>query len=620
MKQNFLLDNDDILFQVEKKLPVRELFQELTEKDKEVIGANTFEEYITGWKDVLDSIGEVCGETIAPNAQEVERKGLSLKDGEVELSAELKSNLEILNGLGIAGFGVGTENGGLGAPFFIEMVTCEMMQRACPSTLLNVAWYGAIAHVIEEFGSKEQIDEYVPHIVSGEWSGSMALTEPDAGSDLAEIRSYGEKQEDGSWKLFGTKRFISNGNGQCCLVLAKNSKGSKGLRNINLFICPRILDGKQNYEVGKIEEKIALHGSATCELNFDGSKAYLLGKDGEGFQYMLKLMNEARISVGFQALGTLEGAYRLAEAFALDRETWGKPIAHHELIAEKLLDIEVEIKAFRSLCYRAAYQYSRTVAINRKLKAGDLTDKEKADKTKELSELTRKVRRYTPLIKWWAGEKSFEHSRTCLQIHGGYGFTTEYRAEWWLRESLILSIYEGTSQIQALMFVKDTFKDIIRNPTKFLERLAHAKLKSVSEIDSVKRKYYKAKQNFFSSVFSVMLKLFATNVRANLSNLKQKDMIRLSRELGKHLMNIENLRPVFLHAERLCEMQTAICMAKSCIEDYEIDETRKWIAERYLNVQLARTDYLRQLIEQEDPVIEARLDSYKRHANLAGNE
>jgi alkylation response protein AidB-like acyl-CoA dehydrogenase len=614
-KENFFSDNDDIQFQFTKRMDYTELFKWVTPMERETVSANSPEEYAKVWDEVLSGYGEFSASEIAPNSQKVEREDLALVDGEVKFGPTIADNVKGYIELGAPALGVGPEYGGLGAPLFVEMAACEIGNRACPSTMLNTGWWGPISAIIEQFGSEELKAEYCPKIATGEFSGSMSLTEPDAGSDLGGIRTYGDMQADGTWRLFGAKRFISNGNGDVSLVLAKNKKGATGLDDLSLFLCPARIDGKRNFTISKLEEKVGLHGSATCELVFDNSKAFILGENGQGFQYMLRLMNDSRMGVAFQGLGLMEAAFRMAAEYANERKTWGKPIAHHELIAEKLLDMEVETKAFRSLCYQAAYNRTLQYAGERYLEANpNISESEKKDIEKKIKRYGLRVRRWTPLVKYWAGEKSVEHARNALQIHGGYGFTKEYRAEWWVRESLIYSLYEGTSQIQALMCMKDTLKEVVQRPRAFFEAAFGFKVKGFSEPDPLRKKLYKMKETMHNAVVAILFRLMKTNVRTSMSEMNGPDILNKVKSLSKDLMKFDSLQPALLHAERICEMKCLIAITEAAIWDAEADSSRTWIAERMANIAGPKVAYLKSQIDVDDPVIDSRLAGYSENS------
>jgi alkylation response protein AidB-like acyl-CoA dehydrogenase len=608
-KENFFEDNPDILFHLNHRVDYQTILDLLDDEEKQAVATQSIDDYKNTWIEVLSALGEVVGSEVAPNSAKVEKEDLKLSpNGEVEFGPAMNSNRQKLLEIGASSIGVHPKFGGLGLPFLLEVITIEMIYRACPSTLLNMVWYSSIGNIVQDFGNDAQINEVLPKIASGEWSGSMSLTEPDAGSDLAALRTYGEKQADGTWKLYGTKRFISNGCGEISLVLAKNKKGANTLNDLNLFMVRRHEAGKLNFTISKIEEKVALHGSATCELNFDGSRAELLGKDGEGFRYMLSLMNDARIAVAYQGLGLMEAIWRLAKNYAEQRHTWGKPIAQHELIAEMLLDMEIDTKALRSLLVQGAQYRSLIVLAERAIKEKRVTGDKLHDLEKKLAIWKKRSRNWTPLLKWWVGEKAPHYARLGLQIHGGYGFTKEYRAEWLLRESLILGIYEGTSQIQALMCIKDTLKDVIRRPTDFVEVALGTKVRAMSESNPLRKKLWRCRQLVNGSIVSLLYRLVRANVRASLSENSAKDILKLLKIVSRDLVKFENISPALLHAERITEMKCCVSMAESLCRDAEKDPSRKWIAERFLNKSLARISALKVQIEMDDPVIAQRLN------------
>lgn len=609
-KQNFFLDNDDILFQLKQRMDFEALFNGLNKEERAATNCQTVEEFKAMSLTVLETLGEICGSVLAPNTAQIEREEIMLKDGEVIFPPTLIKNMQALLEFGCSTLGASPEYGGLATPFLIEMIASELIMRACPSTGLNVVWYSGVGHIIEKFASKEIKDQVMPRIVAGEWSGCMALTEPDAGSDLANLRTYAEPQADGTVKIYGSKRFISNGCGQIALVLAMREKGATGLSNINLYMCLRKdVDGRDNFRVTKLEDKLGLHGSATCELAFDGSKGVLLGEDGKGFQHMLLLMNDARIAVGFQGLGLIQAVWRLASDYASQRKSWGKPIAQHELIAEKLMDLEVETAAVRSLCYQAALSQSLMYQAERVLKQNkDMNDEERSLVEKRLSKHRKRVRRWTPLIKWYVGERAPEVARTGLNIHGGYGYTKEYRAEWWMRESLILALYEGTSQIQGLMCVKDTLKAVIRRPTQFIETALGLKVQKLRTKDPIKKRLYEAKQLEAGAVIAIILKLVKANFRATISEVKPTDLPRFVKLLAREFVTMQNVGPALLNAERLTHIKALVALAECLYRDAEAEPSRRWMAERWLAKALPRIEALKQEIEYEDLALLQRLE------------
>ena len=407
---------------------MQELYDFTSTQDREAVAANSAEEYEQAWVQALASLGEAVGSEVAPHIRQVEDEKPSVDElGNLQPGPRLASNIKLLYDMGVAPLTARSEWGGLGAPFIVQCCMFELLFRACPSTALNVIWHGTVADVIEAFGSEEIKQRYVPKLSSGEWSGCMVLTEAGAGSDLAALTAYAEQQDDGSWRLHGSKRFITNGAADVALVLANTSKGQQGLQHLSLFIAPRLLEGKPNYQVSSLEDKLGLAGSATCDLNFDGSYAQLLGETNKGFSYMLILMNGARIVTGFQGVGTLEAVYRLAKNYASERRTWGKKIAEHELIADKLLDMEMDLKAIRSLVYKAAFRQSYIDIAKAYLAAHpDLDADTRQQLQQKMSDYQSRIRQWIPLIKYQVGENVAMHARNALQIHGGYGYSREY--------------------------------------------------------------------------------------------------------------------------------------------------------------------------------------------------
>ncbi len=609
-KADFFNDTPDILWLLENRMNWEALWEWLGDEEREAVSAKSSDEYRRAWMDVLANLGELIGTEIAPNARAVDEEEVVLdSSGRVQFGPALRSNMEKLVAVGLPGFGGSVASGGLGAPFCLELVANEMLYRACPSTLLNCVWWSSVAHVIEAFSKPGEFAEVLAKLCSGEWSGNMALTEPDAGSDLSALRTWGEPQADGTWRLYGSKRFISNGNGEVSLVLAKNAKGAEGLKALNLFLCLRDVGGKTNIEVTKVEHKTGLKGSATCELKFDGAKARLLGSDGEGFKCMLKLMNAARIAVGLQAVGLMEAVFRMSWDYAHQRKSWGKPLAHHELIAEKLLDMEVETRAARSFCYQAAYHHSMFYAGEQYLARNpDLPEDKRNEVKAKVARHARKLRRWTPLIKYWVCERSVAHARQGVQILGGYGFTTEYRAEWWMRESLILTIYEGTSQIQAMMSTKDTLNDVIRKPRKFIEVALGIGMQAIAETDPMRRRLAKIRQLFNSAVIAVLFQLFKLNIKANMGDVKATEVVKLAKLLrSKKLLRFDSLGPALLHAERLTEMKSLVAICEILVKDAKVDPSRTWLAERMLSRATARIACLRSEMDIADPELLRRL-------------
>lgn len=605
---NYFSDNPDIKFHIENKIDMKALFNLMTEEEKAFFDAKNAESYRQGVFEILENFGPICDE-VASRSRQIDELDIELKDGKEQVPPLLKKNLEILKSYGFLGGGIQTNYGGYGIPFFCEMSAAEMLNRACPSTTISAYWFNSVARIIEKYGSKELCEKYIPQIARAEISGNMALTEPDAGSDLAGIKTYAVDQKDGTWKLYGTKRFITNGGAELSLVLAKTEKGAKGLDKLSLFLCPRFLDGKDNIRLLKIEKKLALHGSLTAELAYDGSTAYLLGEKNSGFHYMLDLMNESRIGVAIQALGAMEAVFRLASNYANERKTWGKPIAQHELIAEKLLNMEVELKAARSLSYEAVYLQSLRSLLERRLREETLSESTRSEYEKTLRKVTLELRQKTPLVKYWLSEKAVEHARVGLQIHGGYGYMQEYKAEWLLREVLIYPLYEGTSQIQALMCIKDEIKAVIKDPKQLLNRSVELKIKSFTERDTLEKQLVQLRVYSWDSLLSILYKLAKENAQDLKIDVFKKNPIKFLRSISLKSMQMQRLGSALLHAENFCELKCLESLAESLVKDARVDNSRVWIAEHFLSRAKIRAQYLYSVIKSEDKILKERLSA-----------
>lgn len=411
----------------------------------------------------LQELGEFAAREIAPRAREIDAEGVGFESGQVVLPKALLENIQGLRKLGAMGPNLPREHGGFNFPFTVGAAMMEVLSRACTNTLLLWVFYQSPAVTILRFGSKEQIERWVRPLAEGAISGAVAMTEPDAGSDLGQLRATARPEGD-HWRLTGRKQFITNGCGDVCVVLARSEEGSAGLQGLSLFVVPRLDNGKENYRVAKPEKKFTIRGSATCELSFDNSCAELLGPRGAGFSEILTFMNEARIAVAIQGLGISQAAFEAARRYAGQRVQMGRPIAKHELVADLLLDMEAEIHALRALVYRCAELQDRVIGLTRP----QLLRREAVAETKQLRRVKRELRDRTPLVKWFGAERTLWITRAAVQVHGGYGVVQEYDVERHYRDALILPIYEGTSQIQALMSLKDQVKWALESPGRLL--------------------------------------------------------------------------------------------------------------------------------------------------------
>lgn len=455
---NFFTDNPDLQFHFKEGVHWERFVPLWEEGFRHEDGPRTLAEARELYEASVTELGEYAAREIAPRAREVDEQGVSFKDGQVIHPPPLLKNIDGLRKLGVMAVNLPREVGGFNFPITVSAAMLEILSRACTNTMLLYAFYQGPAVMVLRFGTKEQVERWVPPLAAGAISGSVAMTEPDAGSDVGNVSTSAIPEGD-HWRVSGRKQFITNGCGDVCVVLVRTEPGSKGLEGLSLVVVPRTDHGKENYRVAKPEKKFVIRGSATCELAFDGSCAELLGPRGAGFSEILTFMNEARIAVAIQGLGISQAALVAARAYAGRRVQMGRPIARHELVADMLLDMEAEIAAMRALVLRCTQLLDEILGLER---PGARPD------PRRLAALKRELRDRTPLVKWFGSERALWITRTAVQVHGGYGVVHEYDVERHYRDALILPIYEGTSQIQALMSLKDQAKWALERPWRLL--------------------------------------------------------------------------------------------------------------------------------------------------------
>lgn len=479
-RNNFFTDNPDLLFQFKNALDWGRVVPGLERGFKEEGGFSSVEEAVRTYEEALTLAGRYCATEVAPRAREVDSVEARLEDGEVLLSPAMKANLDKARELGILGPDVERKYGGWNFPMTVTGMMVEMLARACPATMVQYAFFASPARLILRFGTQAVKDRFAPPLLAGERSGAVCITESDAGSDVGNIRTRAELK-DGVWRVTGRKQFISNGGADDAVVVARTDPASHGLAGLGLFVVQRSVqrDGRKltNFTTARIEHKVCIRGSATCELVFEDSEAHILGEPGKGFEYIVSFMNEGRVGVAIQALGHSQAAYATALAYARGRVTMGKPISRHELIADQLVDMDVEIRSLRAMLYRVAAAQDRYTAAEREREALPAGDPRAADLEREMKGLARFGRELTPLLKYQAAEKCMEICKRALQIHGGYGVINDYEVERFYRDSVIFTLYEGTSQIQALMCLKDQMKWLRADIGGFFGRAAGAWLR-----------------------------------------------------------------------------------------------------------------------------------------------
>ncbi len=443
---NYFQDNSDIRFHLQHM----DLGRVIDLWEDDYAEAATYPEApvdaddaMDNYQRVLDIVGDIAANTVAPRAEEVDRVGARFENGDVILAPGTVESLDRLRKADLMGFTLPRAFGGLNLPKTIYTIATEIISRA-DAALMNLFGLQEIADTINKFGSAEQREKYLPRFASGAASGAMALTEPDAGSDLQAVMLKATQDADGTWRLNGVKRFITNGCADISLVMARSEPGTTGGRGLSLFIYERDSD----LTIRRIEHKLGIHGSPTCELQFNNARAELLGKQKFGLvKYTMSLMNGARLAVAAQAVGIAEAAYRESAAYAADRIQFKKPIRRFSAVYELLVGMKVDIEAARTLLYETARIVDIKEGIEHRMerypdRAGDLRDSEKR--------YSRYAALFTPMAKAVASEMANRVCYHAIQIHGGVGYTSEFPVERFYRDARITNIYEGTTQLQVV--------------------------------------------------------------------------------------------------------------------------------------------------------------------------
>jgi 3-(methylthio)propanoyl-CoA dehydrogenase len=420
-------------------------------------------EEVETYKTILRTTGDICAD-IAAGARDHWHEEARLEQGKVVVPPHIAAGYEKLKGAGLVCLTLSPEYGGYGLPAIVNSAYLEMVSRADPSLMTIIGLQAGVALDLEKYGDEALKRRYLPRFASGELQGSMDLTEPQAGSDLGGIVTRATR-EDGRYFLDGEKIFITNGGADVHLVLAREASSfeqSKGTTNgLNLMLCPvELPDGRRNgVRVSRVEHKMGIHGSPTCVVEFERAEAFLLGKPGQGFRAMLDLMNNARLGVAAQAIGIAEAAYREAVEHAKQRVQFGAPIIEQPLVKSMLTLMAINIQAARALLYRTCTLLDTTDALRRHLDSErGAADPDRPQLREELERNMQLIRFFTPLCKYYATEISNHVTRQGIQVHGGIGYMAETPAGHYHSDSIITTIYEGTSEIQASFALKEMAK------------------------------------------------------------------------------------------------------------------------------------------------------------------
>jgi len=422
---------------------------------------------VGAYSTILETVASLASDFEKPARENWSAEAELTPDGGAVPPAHMREAYAQLQEAGLVSLPVPEEYGGYGVPTIMNGWVLEMISRANPSLMMVVGLQTGVANDIAKYGSEEVKRTYLPRFASGEVQGSMDLTEPQAGSDLGGITTRASDIEDGQVQVDGQKIFISNGGAEIHLVLARdadNFDDSKGTTNgLSLILVPRHReDGSDNgVKVTRLEKKIGIHGSPTCEMVFENSVGVRLGKKGQGFRAMLDLMNAARLGVASQALGLADAAIFDATEYANQREQFGKTVAEQPLVMAMLAKMIVNNEAVRALLYRTYRLFDFNVAREAALKRKDISEAERGEIQAEFERDTARVRLLTPLCKYFATEVCSDITRDAVQIFGGVGFTKAADVGKYLADSVITTIYEGTSEIQASFALREMGKGVL---------------------------------------------------------------------------------------------------------------------------------------------------------------
>ena len=420
--------------------------RDFADADKYDYAPLDFADAMDSYDKVLEVVGEICGDIIAANAEDVDHEGPRVENGRVIYAEGTKRNLEACRKAGLMGMAMPRRLGGLNFPITPYIMAADIVSRA-DAGFENLWGLQDCAETIYEFADDAQKEKYIPRVCAGE-TMSMDLTEPDAGSDLQSVMLKATERPDGTWVLNGVKRFITNGDSDIHLVLARSEEGTRDGRGLSMFIYDKRNGG---VTVRRIENKMGIKGSPTCELVYKDAPAELVGSRRMGLiKYVMALMNGARLGIAAQSVGLSENAYREALAYARDRKQFGKAIIEFPAVGEILSVMKAKLDASRALLYACTrfvdmYKIYDDIAKERKLSV---------DEKKEAKEFSRLVDAFTPLAKGMTSEFANQNAYDCIQIHGGSGFMKDYACERVYRDARITSIYEGTTQLQVVAAIR----------------------------------------------------------------------------------------------------------------------------------------------------------------------
>jgi 3-(methylthio)propanoyl-CoA dehydrogenase len=551
MPQNYFLENSDMRFHLrhldlEEAVGMRE--RGFSEAEEFADAPESFTDAVDGYERVLEMLGEICAEGIGPRARSVDAEGAVLSGGTVRYAAGTYENLRDLRQAELMGVTLPRRYGGLNFPLTTYAMMIELVSRA-DASLQNLFGLQDIAETIHRYGSEDQRRRFLPRFASGEVDGAMALTEPEAGSDLQAVQLKATfDPATNRWVLNGMKRFITNGCAKVLLVLARSEEGSRDGRGLSMFVC----ESGPWLEVRRIEEKLGIHGSPTCELQFRNAPAELVGSRLRGLtRYVMSLMNGARVAVAAQAVGVGEAAYREALSYARTREQFGQTIDRFPAVYEMLVRSRVQLAAARALLYETTrYVDLRDEHEWHVEHGGEDLPAGARERAKVFSRIAGVL---TPLSKAFCAEMANQVAYEGLQVHGGTGYMKDFNAERLARDARITNIYEGTTQLQHVAAVGGVVQRVLE---PLMSELAHLP-------------------------FQGRLRRLASSV----------DVAR--EKVNRAVAYVEGRKdPEYfnLMARRLCQMETSVFTSYLLLRDALKEKSRELLAERFILEALPQVD------------------------------
>jgi alkylation response protein AidB-like acyl-CoA dehydrogenase len=561
---NFFEDNEDIRFLFEHMdLAAIAAVQEdgFAHADDAPYAPLDADDAIDNYRRILTIAGDVAANVIAPRADAIDRTGNTLnEDGTVTLHPAMRENLKALAQGDLMGFTLPRTYGGLNCPNLIYTMAIEIISRA-DASLMNIFGLQGIGETINAFADDGIRAEYLPRFADGELTGAMALTEPDAGSDLQAVGLRAWQDDDEQWRLTGVKRFITNGCGEIILTLARSEADTTDGRGLSLFLVER----GPRLKVRRLEGKLGIHGSPTCELVYDDVPAKLIGERQLGLiRYVWSLMNGARVGIAAQALGIAEAAFRVARRFAHTRRQFGQPIEKLPAIAEMVSTMKIAVEAARALTYETSRVCDLETNNLRVMETNPPSDKAELKKRKGDARTYKRLNgMLTPMAKYYASEMCVRVANDALQVLGGSGYMTDYPVERHLRDARITTIYEGTSQLQVVAAVRGvcggTFEKYVAE---------HEQTEYADEVLSgLKQKLADGRQQVLDAVAFV----------------KDQDIVYMD-----------------LYGRELVESAAAVMVGHLLLKQAAADERKRLVARRFIDTNMADVHRDMELVRSGD--------------------